>query len=395
VRVLFLLRNIALGGVESQVLPLAARLRQRGHDATVASIFSRDPRWRWLQGDPEVKVRLLFRRSPESLPSALYQLLVGALRLRRLVVRERIDVVYAMPRAVSYFVSWIATRGVVRVRLVWGIRGSGGAQGVGATDYTVCVLTPICRMVSPSVQLAIANSQASLSHTLAEGYRFRRSVVIDNGFDLERYRPEPAAGAKLRADWGVSRSERLVGLIGRSRAIKGQGRFLEAMAQLGPGHETVRPVLVDAGRGESRVRLERLATELGLRQRLIWVEATRNVAPVYSALDLVCSASSTEGFGNVTAEAMACETPCVVTDVGASAKIVGNLGVLVPPNDTTALATGIATALARLDTPEPWRLRERMAARYGIDRLVDRTENVLLEVVGEAGDSVPPDSVID
>jgi len=122
VRVLFLLRNIALGGVESQVLPLTARLRERGHDATVAAIFSRDPRWCWLQGNPEAAVRLLFRRSPENPLSSLYQLLVGALRLRRLVKRERIEVVFAMPRAVSYFVSWIATRGVGRVRLVWGIR---------------------------------------------------------------------------------------------------------------------------------------------------------------------------------------------------------------------------------------------------------------------------------
>ena len=99
---------------------------------------------------------------------------------------------------------------------------------------------------------------------------------------------------------------------------------------------------------------------------------------VYNALDLATSASITEGFPNVVGEAMACGTPCVVTDVGDSAWIVGDAGIVVPPRRPEALAAGWNTALAGLEDLAP-RARRRIVGHFSVERLVKKTEEALCD----------------
>jgi glycosyltransferase involved in cell wall biosynthesis len=58
---------------------------------------------------------------------------------------------------------------------------------------------------------------------------------------------------------------------------------------------------------------------------------------VLAALDIATSASYSEGFPNAIGEAMCCGVPCVVTDVGASASLVGEAGLVIPPRNAEAL----------------------------------------------------------
>jgi len=101
---------------------------------------------------------------------------------------------------------------------------------------------------------------------------------------------------------------------------------------------------------------------------------------VYNAFDILCSASATEGSPNVVLEAMACGVPCVVTDVGDSARIVADTGIVVPSQDPGALAEGLAAMLARLPTVESDRLRRRVETYFSVEAMVDATERALLAV---------------
>jgi len=95
-------------------------------------------------------------------------------------------------------------------------------------------------------------------------------------------------------------------------------------------------------------------------------------------LDISSSSSSSgEAFPNVIGEAMACGVPCVVTDVGDSAYVVGDTGQVVPPCNPQALADGI---IQLLDLPKCERQalgnrsRKRIEENFTLDEIVRQYE---------------------
>jgi glycosyltransferase involved in cell wall biosynthesis len=164
--------------------------------------------------------------------------------------------------------------------------------------------------------------------------------------------------------------------------MKDHPTFLHAAAELARENPRVSFVCVGEGPPAYRQRLADLTRELGLEGRVRWLPAQGNIHRVYNALDLLTSSSSSgEGFSNVIAEAMACGTRCVVTDVGDSAQIVGDTGIVVRPGDPHALADGWRRALRALEMgnlPDP---RERIEQRFGLERLVAETEAALASLL--------------
>jgi glycosyltransferase involved in cell wall biosynthesis len=94
-----------------------------------------------------------------------------------------------------------------------------------------------------------------------------------------------------------------------------------------------------------------------------------------NTLDVHVLSSSTEAFPNVLAEAMACGTPCVTTDVGDAALIVDDTGWVVEPKNPCALADGLKQALDSMTDRVDWlkrqsRCRERIVNNFSIEQMV-------------------------
>jgi glycosyltransferase involved in cell wall biosynthesis len=125
-----------------------------------------------------------------------------------------------------------------------------------------------------------------------------------------------------------------------------------------------------------------------LNNYLVWAGESRNMGAVQNALDIATSSSSFgEGLSNAIGEAMACGVPCVVTDVGDSAILVGATGLVVPPGEPAAMA---AAWKRLLDMPAAERAalgraaRQRIVEEYSIEQLVGRTESALAALIAHA-----------
>ena len=151
--------------------------------------------------------------------------------------------------------------------------------------------------------------------------RHRHQCVLSDGHGT----PAGACGVGrlvTRANW-----------IGKSRAHSIPLRiiplFLKAAACVAAERPDVRFVCVGHGDASYLNQLKELTRTLGIENNVQWVQARPDMRAVYNALDVFCSASSSEGFPNVIGEAMACARNCVVTDVGDSKLVVGGTGITV------------------------------------------------------------------
>jgi glycosyltransferase involved in cell wall biosynthesis len=232
--------------------------------------------------------------------------------------------------------------------------------------------------------LIIVNSEAGRRFHLRRGYPKRKLVVIENGIDTEQFRPDAVRRAEVRREWNVADDHRLVGLVARLHPVKGHREFIEAASIVARRAPSTDFVCVGRGDGPERSALEDLARTYGLEKRLRWAGERTDMPAVYAALDICCLSSTGEAFPNVVAEAMACGTPCVVTDVGDAAAIVNGTGTVVPPRDPDAFATGIESLVRRADREREEfeaAVRARIEKHYSVDRLVTRTVSALNEAL--------------
>jgi glycosyltransferase involved in cell wall biosynthesis len=240
-------------------------------------------------------------------------------------------------------------------------------------------------LLSRFADLIICNSEAGRDHHVGLGYLPQNMIVVPNGIDVERFRPDAGARAELRAEWSVGTDETLIGLIGRLDPMKDPQNFLQAAARLARPRPGLRVVCAGDGPEAYRDELKALAAELGIAERVLWSPARVDVWRVYNALDVCVSSSAFgEGFSNTIAEAMATGVPCVVTNVGDSAIVVGDRGWVCPPRDSAALAQAIEAALGAMPA-DAAAIRQRIAVNYSSSALLHRTVSHLTQLLGPAG----------
>ena len=180
----------------------------------------------------------------------------------------------------------------------------------------------------------IHNSMGGRSFHEAMGYQPRQWIHLGNGLDLNQFRSLPQDREHLRKEWGVSSRQRVIGMVGRFDPMKDHDNLAKAIAICLKKHPNIHFIL--AGRGVTRDKppFVNLPSEA-----LTFLGERKDIPEIMNALDIfTLSSAFGEGFPNVIAEAMACGTPCVSTDVGDAAFIMGDTGQVVPVKNPEALA---------------------------------------------------------
>jgi glycosyltransferase involved in cell wall biosynthesis len=362
---------------------LADHLVRRGYLASMAALHTRDPKWDWYWTNASVQVRVFFSETPGNTLSTGAQFVSAVLRLRNLLTSQQFNLLCTIGGPTSDIIGWLATRSLPGTILAWRFAGSGARKRLRRRTPRDAMLFHVCRRVSASVPLFISCSEAGLANRIASGYRCQRSTVIPIGIDVAQFRPDEAAGLRMRHEWAVPEDRNLIGLVGSLGSVKDHPSFLKAAALLLRERPDVRFVCVGDGPPLVRNELRQMGDDLGLRGSLTWAGARNDMPAVYNALDVLCSASLSEGAANVLVEAMACGVPCVVTDVGDSARIVADQGIVVPAGDPPRLAEGLKSMLQELHRVNPHLLRERVAGQFSMEAMLEATEHVLLDACGE------------
>lgn len=298
----------------------------------------------------------------------------AVLRLASWMRRIRPDVVVSWLYHAD-LIATVSSRLAARPPLVWNVRCSNMAfdRYARTTRWTVAALARLSGLPAS----ICCNSEAGIQHHRSLGYHPRSWRLVDNGLDPEEYRPDPARRQAARADVAADADDVLIGMIARVDPMKDHRTFLAAVAGCAermPGVK-IRAVLI--GRGTDGAEIGRLITKTGAADAIRLGES-RQIPQVLCGLDGVVSASSFgEGFPNAILEAMACGVPVVATDVGDSARVLGETGLVVPPGDAAAMAGAIATLVE--DGVEGRRrrgeaARQRVLARFTLEAVAGQYE---------------------
>ena len=204
------------------------------------------------------------------------------------------------------------------------------------------------------------------------GYESSKRILLPNGFDCTRFAPDAATRHRIRQQLGLGRDDLVVALVARYHPMKDHKGFVAAAALLARESAKIKFLIV----GHEVTSLHDSLLSAGIRDRTVLQEVQKDTSLMYKAADIACSSSAWgEGFSNAIGEAMACGLPCVVTDVGDSALIVGGTGRVVPRRNPEALAAAMASLLTDDFVALGRAARRRIETEYSLEAVVARYES--------------------
>ncbi len=367
-RIAFLTRSLISCGAERQLVELAKGLCRRGHDVSVIVFY---PQCQLAEELREMGIRVWILNKWGRWD--FFHFIANLVEVLRI---EQADVLHGYIGTPNMFATLIKPF-FPNMKIIWGIRSSHSSSG----ELLQKVLGIIETCLAYSVDLIIVNSMAGFDYLKKRHFPEKKIVMIPNGIDTDRFYYDEAARQKIRAEWEIAENQTLIGMVGRLNPVKGHKVFFKAASLLILKYPDVRFACIGDGDPFYRRELYSFSTALGLKERLIWSAARADIQRVYSAFDILVSASYSEGFSNVVGEAMSTGVPCVVTDAGDSARIVGDTGLVVPPGNCSELAGALEKMIVLIQQNKDvlgMETRKRILEEFGKDSLVTNTLKEIL-----------------
>jgi glycosyltransferase involved in cell wall biosynthesis len=376
ISVLHIIIGLDVGGAEMMLKRLveshAGNLAYRHVVVSLTDIGKLGPQ---LQSNG-VEVYSLGMRSAFGIPLVLW-------RLVRLIRVSRPDIVQTWMYHAD-LLGGLAARMAGNRHVIWGIRTTD--VRAGGSSATVIVRWLCARLSNWVPSIIICAAEASRRSHIAVGYDAKKMMVVPNGYDFSWLKASADERQSLREQCGINHNDVVVGSLGRFHAVKDQENFVRAAELLAPQYPQLRFLMLGRGLDWNNAQLVDWIDRSGCKNRFVLLGERKDVPQCLAAMDIFCLHSRTEGFPNVLAEAMAMGLPCITTDVGDAAMLLADTGVVVPKENSAALAQGVERLLA-LDQDARHALgmqaKARVEAEFSMTRARERFEEIYRQVLNK------------
>jgi glycosyltransferase involved in cell wall biosynthesis len=386
IRVMHVITTLGPAGAETMLCRMASGMDGTRFENEVVSLTGiLDLAERMQEIGVRVRTLGMRRGMPNPLP---------VIRLAQWIRQSKPDVIHTWMYHAN-LVGALAARLAGNVPVVWGIHHS--ALDPRVDKRGTLLVNEACALLSRRFPARIVCcSEASLLIHKSLRYAAEKMEVIPNGFDLEQVKPSASARMSVREELGIPGNAPLIGMAARFHPYKDHRNFVRAAELLCKQIPDVHFLLCGMDVSWQNSQLAAWIELAGIRERCHLLGQRGDVSRLFAAMDIATTASRSEAFPVVIGEAMACGTPCVVTDVGDSARIVDQTGMVVAPGDPDAMAAAWRKLIEA--GPEVRRrlglaARQRVEQNFALPAIVERYQDIYARLAAKRVENVPSASL--
>ncbi len=367
IRLVLSIRSLNVGGAERQFIELIKNIDKDRFEVYVCTMYG---------GMQESIVKSIENIKYYNLEKkGRYDIFKFYNNYKKLLKTINPDMIYSFKEEMNIFSYFCKPK---KTKSIWGFRASDKDLSQYGKLFQFLFWTQ--KKFSSKVDMIIANSNASILYHKNHGFNMSKSIVISNGIDINKFKRNSEDRKNFRIKYKLKDSDISIGIVARIDYIKGYIIFTNAVKKLMQEFNNV--YIFSVGDGDEKIKKE-CENILGQFNdtRFKWLGNQSNVEKLYSGFDISCSSSFGEGFSNSIAEAMSCELPCVVTDVGDSAYIVDKYGIVVEPNNVENLYVGLKQMIYSDYKNLGILSQKRIEENFSTEKMVSRTEDLIKEVL--------------
>ncbi len=344
-KILYVITGLGLGGAEKVVCDLTDQMSTLGHEVKIA----------YLTGEILVRPKNI---NVDLIPldlNSIYGLYSASKKYKKLIQDFQPDVVHAHMVHANIF-SRINRIGCAIPKLICTAHSSNEGGRLRMIAYR---LTNFLSDFNSNV------SQEATESLISKGaFNKNNLTTVYNGIDLSKFK-------LFKAD--KTNDETMILSVGRFNEQKDYPNLFKAIKILKDNNLIEKVKFYVAGDGALRPYLEKTIEDLGINNNIVLLGNRSDIPELLNQADFFVLSSRHEGLPTVVIEAMACGTFVIATDCGGSAEIMGDTGILVPPQNSEALAEALKEAVNKT----PLEIQENnLKARQRVEELFSLEKSV-------------------
>ena len=316
-RILHVINGLDDGGAEGVLYRICKYDKEHQHIVVSMQGFGKYGALLRSQGN---EVRVLNISRLKTLPKAI-------LEFRQILKETKPDLIQTWMYHANIFAGILTKIFYYKKPVFWNIRCTIMKLGeAGLGTYLLTYLGSLLSYFIPDSIIVCANSIKSDHKQI--GYKSSKIKIIENGFDLEYFKP-PQKSQNINTNFDAR--VLIVGVLGRFHPQKNHELAIKASSLAIRKGINVKLYLAGSGVTADEPVLKNLISKHSMKNFTRLFGALKDVRIFFNEIDVLLLPSQFgEGFPNVLAEAMASGIPCIATSIGDSKKIIGQSGWVVP-----------------------------------------------------------------